>query len=101
VTPNRSNTICSTAYFSPQTFNNAQNVCMALGGHLATYNDMYRLALAYGQGGWAAGDWIGNRANDDLAYCVNAIGNINNFEGHCDKNETHWYRCVNGSTYNE
>ncbi|MDI1452049.1 hypothetical protein QHF85_48845, partial [Polyangium sp. 6x1] len=97
----RSNTICVTPYFSPQTYNNAQNVCAALGGHIETYNEHYRVLQTYGTGGQLNGDWLGNRSGDDTAYCINNTGNVNNFEGNCDKNESHWFRCVQSSDYNE
>jgi len=97
----RSNTICATPYFSSQNFNNAQNVCAALGGHIETYNEHYRILQVYGTGGQINGDWLGNRADDDNAYCINNTSNINNFEGHCDKGELHRFRCANSSNYNE
>ncbi|WP_232379662.1 hypothetical protein [Polyangium fumosum] len=97
----RSNTICVTPYFSQQNFNNAQNVCAALGGHITTYNEHYRILQTYGTGGQLNGDWLGNRSGDDDAYCINNTGNLTNFEGNCDKNETHWFRCAQSSNYNE
>lgn len=94
----RSNTICATPRFSGQNFNDAQDVCFALGGHISTYNEMYRLSIANGAGNVLFnGDWIGNRAGDDQAYCVNGT-NLSNFEGICDKNDGRTYRCVNSST---
>ncbi|MRG95402.1 hypothetical protein [Polyangium spumosum] len=97
----RSNTICATTWFAAQTFNNAQNVCAALGGHISTYNDLYRLAQANGTGSVLFnGDWIGNRSGDDDAYCINST-NLTNFEGNCDKNNSRIFRCVNSSNYNE
>jgi hypothetical protein len=100
----RQNTICATTWFGPSTFNDAQNVCFALGGHISTYNELYRLAQTYGTGAVLfSGDWIGNRSGDDQAYCVNN-GNpppLNNFEGNCNKNDSRIYRCVNSSNYNE
>ncbi|MDI3282596.1 hypothetical protein [Polyangium sp. 15x6] len=98
----RSNTICVTPFFSPQTFNNAQNVCAALGGHIATYNETYRIVQAHGTAGQLYnGDWLGHRAGDDDAYCVNNTTNASNFEGECDKNDSRFFRCANNSTYNE
>jgi hypothetical protein len=98
----RSNTICATAWVAQQNFNNAQNICAAIGGHIATYNEVYRLAQV--NGGVAAvnlnGDWIGNRAGDDQAYCTNGT-DINNFEGTCNKNDSRWFRCVQSSNHNE
>lgn len=99
----RENTICATTwYLSGLNFNEAQNVCFALGGHISTYNELYRLSQVYGVGAVLFnGDWMGNRAGDDQAYCVNSSGNINNFEGTCDKNNVRVFRCVNSSGYNE
>lgn len=96
----RINTICATPRFSATNFNAAQNVCFALGGHMATYNEMYRLGLVYGGAVIVNGDWIGHRTGDDDAYCVNST-DINNFEGNCNKGNARPYRCVNSSTYNE
>ncbi|MFT3765765.1 MAG: hypothetical protein QM820_09640 [Minicystis sp.] len=98
----RSNTICATPWIPPQTFNNAQNICAAIGGHIATYNEVYRLAQANGGVNVVnlTNDWIGNRSGDDNAYCTNS-NDINNFEGNCNKNNTQWFRCVNNSTFNE
>jgi hypothetical protein len=97
----RSNTICATVRFAAQTYNEAQNVCYALGGHLPTYNEMYRLAQANGAAAvLIVGDWIGHRAGDDDAYIVNANG-INNFEGIAEKTGSRPFRCVNSSTYGE
>ncbi|MBK9258515.1 MAG: hypothetical protein IPM54_01615 [Polyangiaceae bacterium] len=97
----RSNTICATIRFSGQNFNDAQNVCFALGGHIATYNELYRLALANGTGAALFnGDWIGHRTGDDDAFCVNGTG-ITNFEGNCNKADVRTFRCVNSSTNNE
>ncbi len=93
----RSNTICASIRFGSPNFNDAQNVCFAVGGHIATYNEMYRLAQANGTGSvLIGGDWIGNRAGDDQAYCVNST-DINNFEGVCNKNDGRAFRCVNSS----
>lgn len=98
----RSNTICATVRFSGQTFNDAQNVCFALGGHISTYNEMYRLALANGNAAvFFNGDWIGHRAGDDNAYCINNTSTVTNFEGECNKGDVRAYRCVNSSTSNE
>ena len=44
------------------------------------------------------GDWIGNRIGDDTAMCVNAQGNLNNFDGSCPIADLHEYRCVNSTT---
>ncbi len=97
----RSNTICATIRFGATNFNDAQNVCFALGGHLATYNDIYRLGLANGIGAVIAnGDWIGHRTGDDDAYCVNGV-NLTNFEGNCNKGDNRPYRCVNSSALAE
>jgi hypothetical protein len=95
----RTNTICATTwFFNNLNYNDAQNVCYAMGGHISTYNELYRLALTYGAGSVLfSGDWIGNRAGDDQAYCINST-NIANFEGICDKNQGHVFRCVNSST---
>jgi len=94
----RSNTICATVRFAAQTYNEAQNVCYALGGHLPTYNEMYRLAQANGVVNvLIVGDWIGHRTGDDEAYYVNGTG-INNFEGIADKASNRAFRCVNSST---
>jgi hypothetical protein len=94
----RSNTICATVRFAAQNYNDAQNVCYALGGHLPTYNEMYRLAQANGVVNVLInGDWIGHRTGDDDAYCVNGNG-ILNFEGNCDKAGNRPFRCVNSST---
>jgi len=95
----RSNTICATVRIGATTFNEAQNVCTSLGGHIATYNDMYRLAQQNGVGVvLIGGDWIGHRTGDDDAYCVNGNA-IGNFEGNCNKNDNRPYRCVNSSGY--
>jgi hypothetical protein len=93
----RQNTICATPRFSGQNFNDAQNVCFALGGHLATYNDLYRLSIAFGTGAVLFnGDWIGHRSGDDNAYCVNGTA-LANFEGDCNKADVRTYRCTNSS----
>ena len=96
----RSNTICMTNDIGQQNYNNAQNTCYALGGHLPTYNEYYRIAQANGVNPPILynGDWIGHRGGDDQTYCINNQGDINNFEGNCNKNETHFFRCVNSST---
>ncbi|MEW5849918.1 MAG: hypothetical protein AB2A00_14075 [Myxococcota bacterium] len=96
----RSNTLCATNWIPPQNFVSAQTTCAALGGHISTYHEIYQLASA--NGGVAAvalnGDWIGNRAGDDEALCVNGT-DINNFDGICNKNNSQWFRCVSSSTY--
>ncbi|APR87845.1 hypothetical protein A7982_13194 [Minicystis rosea] len=95
----RRNTICATIRLSGLNFNDAQNVCYALGGHIGTYNETYRLAQTYGLANVVGnGDWIGSRAGDDQAYCVNNTTTLNNFEGVCDKENVRTYRCVNSST---
>jgi hypothetical protein len=97
----RTNTICATPRLGGLSFNEAQNVCFALGGHIATYNEMYRLAQTNGTGAvLIGGDWIGHRTGDDDAYCVNSTG-ITNFEGNCNKNDIRSFRCVNSSTNTE
>jgi hypothetical protein len=94
----RTNTICATTWFGPASFNDAQNVCYALGGHINTYNEVYRLAQVYGTGAILFnGDWIGQRAGDDQAYCVNST-TLSNFEGVCNKTDSRIFRCVNSST---
>jgi hypothetical protein len=96
---NRSNTICATPRFGANTFNEAQNVCYALGGHVATYNELYRLSQLNGINNVVAiGDWIGDRVGDDTVACVNST-DLLNFEGVCNKAEGRPYRCVNSSTF--
>jgi len=97
----RQNTICATPRFSGLNFNDAQNVCFTLGGHISTYNDLYRLAQAFGAGAVLFnGDWIGHRTGDDDAYCVNNTA-IANFEGNCAKTDVRTYRCVNSANIAE
>ena len=100
----RSNTICGTTFFAGQNYNNAQNICAALGGHIQTYNETYRFAQAFGVNNGNVmlnGDWIGHRTGDDDAYCVNSQGNINNFEGNCNKGDVREFRCVQSSDLND
>jgi hypothetical protein len=99
----RSNTICMTGDIGQQNYNNAQNICYALGGHLPTYNEYYRIAQGNGVNPPILynGDWIGHRGSDDQAYCINSQGDINNFEGNCNKTDVRFFRCVNSSTVAE
>jgi hypothetical protein len=80
-------------------FHDAQETCFALGGHISTYTELRMLAKAYGVGAVLFnGDWIGDRAGDDNALCVNNQSDINNFEGNCNKNDVRVFRCVSSSS---
>jgi hypothetical protein len=98
----RSNTICLSADVGTASFNDAQNICAAMGGHIPTYNEMYRIAQLNNNAGAPVlinGDWLGNRAGDDQAYCVNGSGTLGNFEGTCNKNDNRFFRCAQSSEY--
>ena len=101
----RANTVCGSSLFGADpnagfTFNDAQNICFAAGGHIPTYNDLYRLAQANGAAAiLTAGQWIGTPAADGLEFVVNAT-DITDFEGTAGKNELHSFRCVQTSTHN-
>jgi hypothetical protein len=95
------NTICGSAFFAPQNFQNAQEICFALGGHIPTYSEIYILAKAHGVANpnvMLAGDWIGNRVGDDEALAVTAQPVLTNFEMAANKNDIRAFRCVQTST---
>jgi hypothetical protein len=111
----RSNTICGTLRLGRVTFNEAQAICFAAGGHIATANDLYRLAVAAGAANVAnilvPGDWIGANSNTlDLtvpttpalaanAALIIATSDIKAFEAIAPKAEAHPFRCVQSSSY--
>ena len=101
----RTNTICASFFHTAPNFQDAQNICHALGGHVQTYWEIYRLAQVNGTSPFLfSGDWIGNRAGDDNVLCVTNTSDINNFEGVCNKSNgatNRFFRCVQSSTYNE
>ena len=85
--------LCWSGWRNPVVYSTAAQDCIDEGAHVCSYEDFYH--------GWASGtnplffngDWLGNVVGDDVALCVNIPGDINNFEGTCNKATTHWYRC--------
>ena len=95
----RSNTICATTWnFQGLNFADAQEACFAMGGHINTITETYILAKANGATNVLfSGDWLGDRAGDDLAYIVNST-NLANFETTANKADVRIFRCVQTST---
>jgi hypothetical protein len=95
----RSNTICATNFnLSGMNFADAQEACFAMGGHINTITETYILAKANGAiNVLFSGDWLGDRAGDDLAYIVNST-NLANFETTANKADVRVFRCVQTST---
>lgn len=101
----RTNTICASYFHTATTYQEAQSICHALGGHVQTYWEIYRLAQVNGVSNFLfSGDWIGSRVGDDGTLCVNSTTDINNFDGNCDKSNgstNRFFRCVQNSTLND
>jgi hypothetical protein len=96
----RSNATCATPSLGGLNFNDAESVCFAQGGHIATANEIYRLAQANGLGVTVAnGDWIGQSAGAGQALYVTSASDINNFEGTAAKSQVRSFRCVSTSTF--
>ena len=95
----RSNTLCASVRVGAAIYDDAQTTCSALGGHIATYNELYRLATANGAAAvLTAGDWIGDRSGDDTVFYVNAVATAN-FETVGPKTDTRAFRCAQSSTF--
>lgn len=96
----RENTICATSRVSARNFQEAQLFCSGLGGHVATLAEIYVLAKANGTAGiLVQDDWLGNRTGDDQALYINGTGDLGNFDGHANKNNSRQFRCVQASSH--
>ncbi len=88
--------LCLTAWRGPGKFFNAQRDCFDEGAHVCTYAEFYHMWSAAANPSFTNGDWIGDVVADDGVLCVNNAANIDNFEGQCDKGDSHRYRCCMG-----
>lgn len=105
-----SNTLCATnRYTTAQTFWEAQKICLALGGHVATQSEIYILATTGGRnlGNIAVkGDWVGNRLSVDYAgYVDGDDGSLHTnwargFVGEASQNDVRAFRCVMNTGFN-
>jgi hypothetical protein len=95
--PANTTQFCMSDWRSPTQYRNAVIDCLDEGSHVCTYEDWTYAWIRSGSNqGIASGDWIGNMVADDTVLCCNNTGDSTNFEGHCSKSESRWYKCCKG-----
>jgi hypothetical protein len=93
----RGTNLCMTGWRTPANWGDAQADCIDEGAHVCTYAEFHFAWVTNGYDpGFLIGDWIGDFVGDDAVLCVNNTTSSTNFEGTCNKTESHWHRCCTG-----